>query len=380
MKAPGDPVSRLGKMREPLATGESAYLFRHAIVRDAAYELQPPGERGALHESAAQVLEQAYATALDPVAQEIAQHWAASGSDPDRERDFTFRAALYAVHTFDHDSAIRLLRRTTIIGTTTQILQAHQMLYSSFRAFRQDTEAAMAEAFALWRAGRRFQEPGAISAALNYMAGLAKDRAIPLLKRSYRLSKRAEKWMPAGIAIGNLGAHYAGLGDFRRACRLIARSITLHRLAGNTVGVGFFLCALSGAHRSLGEFETAHKAAREGVEILEGLDARRYLPSGYGHLASVLEHYGRFQESAVLLDRAIKMAAEIQLDHEWWKLKIHRSLVMLELRQLEQAQRCWAEVRVWMNERNMNSEIDDARNDLQRSGERLKLLAAEAWE
>jgi predicted ATPase len=36
---------------------ETAYLFRHALVREAAYELQPPGDRGRLHALVLQIIE-----------------------------------------------------------------------------------------------------------------------------------------------------------------------------------------------------------------------------------------------------------------------------------------------------------------------------------
>jgi len=36
---------------------ESAYLFRHALLRDAAYQLQLPGDRARLHGVAFSVIE-----------------------------------------------------------------------------------------------------------------------------------------------------------------------------------------------------------------------------------------------------------------------------------------------------------------------------------
>src|SRR5690606_18101988 len=36
---------------------ESAYLFRHALVREAAYQLQPPGDRAQLHAFTVRILQ-----------------------------------------------------------------------------------------------------------------------------------------------------------------------------------------------------------------------------------------------------------------------------------------------------------------------------------
>ena len=38
--------------------GEQVYLFRHALLRDAAYQLQLPGDRARLHGLAVEVIEE----------------------------------------------------------------------------------------------------------------------------------------------------------------------------------------------------------------------------------------------------------------------------------------------------------------------------------
>ncbi|NUN49609.1 MAG: hypothetical protein HUU15_12345, partial [Candidatus Brocadiae bacterium] len=38
-------------------TAESAYLFRHALLRDAGYQLQLPGGRARLHGLALEIIE-----------------------------------------------------------------------------------------------------------------------------------------------------------------------------------------------------------------------------------------------------------------------------------------------------------------------------------
>ena len=54
---------------------EAAYLFRHALLRDAAYTLQLPAERGALHRLALELIPAAVAPdALPALAMELADH------------------------------------------------------------------------------------------------------------------------------------------------------------------------------------------------------------------------------------------------------------------------------------------------------------------
>jgi hypothetical protein len=52
---------------------ETAYLFRHALLRDAAYEMQLPGDRAVQHRHALTVLE-ALVPDLQPIAEDLATH------------------------------------------------------------------------------------------------------------------------------------------------------------------------------------------------------------------------------------------------------------------------------------------------------------------
>ena len=359
---------------------EQNYLFRHALVRDAAYELQLPRERASLHETAADVLEAVYASALQPVAHEIADHLNASGHQLERQRRFTDMAARYALDNHNHDEVVRLYRRLIEIGEPKQQIEAHQLLYGTLRAFRNDVVGAREHAFALWRLGRREGHVAAECTALNYLAGLEEpDRAKRLLRRSFRLARSSGAWMPAAIAIGNLGAIYREAGDLRRARRFIGRSIQIHRRSDHPVGEGFFLCALAGILHSEGDYEASLVAGRRGVEILEGLNARRYLATAYGHLATALDALKRFEESESVLATAEKLATDIQLHRELWKIQVHRALVALERERPEQALELWGRIRRRLTDSAQFDDLKVARSDLQKAGVRLKLLPPEAW-
>ncbi len=129
---------------------ETAYLFRHALVRDAAYELQVPSERSVLHRLALQLIEDLYGgrpstnieainpalalpdrLAIDPVAEELAEHarlgrlQEESGETRDVEAVYLLHAALHADRTFDRERAIRIWDRLAAVGPIQ--LKAHAL-------------------------------------------------------------------------------------------------------------------------------------------------------------------------------------------------------------------------------------------------------------
>lgn len=122
---------------------EIAYLFRHALLRDAAYDLQLPANRAALHVSTLAILEDLYGglppdpTAggdaglkyeplpIDEFAAEMADHaeWAARASNPappeltQRLRIYLKRAAMRAGLSFQNRQSARLWLRAAELLT-----------------------------------------------------------------------------------------------------------------------------------------------------------------------------------------------------------------------------------------------------------------------
>ena len=98
---------------------ETAYLFRHALMRDAAYQLQLPGDRARLHLLALEILEAVCAgdqEAEDALALDLADHaaQAAATADADqpevrrRELGWLLRALDHADRTFRNEERLAL--------------------------------------------------------------------------------------------------------------------------------------------------------------------------------------------------------------------------------------------------------------------------------
>jgi predicted ATPase/class 3 adenylate cyclase len=91
------------------ALAETRYLFRHALLRDAAYDMQLRSQQRALHRQAAQAIEAIYP--------EHAQHYAALvhhshlGEDLPRERRYAALAGDYAAQQFANTDAVRYFSR-----------------------------------------------------------------------------------------------------------------------------------------------------------------------------------------------------------------------------------------------------------------------------
>ncbi|MCB9895825.1 MAG: hypothetical protein H6839_15365 [Planctomycetes bacterium] len=306
-----------------MPNAEQAYLFAHALVRDAAYDLQPPAERALQHLCAARAMESLHPggdTALAPVAVEIADHLrlaAVSGEgDPDAERRFCRLGGEHASRTHDHAAVVRMYGRLAEIGSDAEVAMSLQYLFIWTRQFVADRDAAFAHAMRLLRFARRIGYPGRVATALHYLAGFySGEKHDRLNRRSFRIAYRARDWVPAGIALGNQGLQFGRDGDYRRAYRYTLRAIAIHRRGGNTAGVAFFLSQLSTTLLYMGKLHEALDAASEAVAQLNTLGRHtRYSSAALSCKAAVLLELERHEEAIELLAEARTIAEEM---HDW---------------------------------------------------------------
>lgn len=92
------------------ALTELRYIFRHALLQDAAYQMQLESRLAALHRLAAGAIEATYAGDLSPYFADLVYHYGRAG-DTDRERSYARKAAVRAAGMYANADAIRYFSR-----------------------------------------------------------------------------------------------------------------------------------------------------------------------------------------------------------------------------------------------------------------------------
>ena len=148
---------------------EPAFVFRHALIQEAAYLGLLRAERRALHARAAAAIEAAVAEdAVPEVAAVIGRHYASAG-DAERAVRFLELAGDHATGAFANDEAISSFRAALAItdqrGTADAVIRLHAKL-----------------ANVLWRIGRRAETKETFQDALRIAAT---DTAVTALRRAH---------------------------------------------------------------------------------------------------------------------------------------------------------------------------------------------------
>ena len=295
---------------------ELEYLFRHALVQDAAYGSLLKQERRELHGRVGDALEQLYPDRRGELALVLAMHFEQAG-DADRAVDYLLDGARHAlaqnaIHeafaAFDHattliagqpempgqaDGADLARRRRRRIEAGLGRAESGYSFRSQEEAFT-ELEALVPEAEELGDAELTIRVHMAIALA-RLQIGEASDST--LVKRSLdRIMTLADEiGDPAlrGVPLIFVGLGQVFTGSVRRGVASLEEGLPLLETRKDSIGAAFARGGLAIGYAILGEFDKAQVAARQATELasqgdliaqLDALIAESYVHSLRGDL------------------------------------------------------------------------------------------------
>lgn len=275
---------------------EQAYMFRHAMVREAAYQLQLPGSRARLHALAADALEALYGppadcngdldsfspSAVDPFSEEIYMHLEAALSAKlsgvkksairARQARLLRRAAHYCVEQFRYVEAADRFERVAV----------------EFRAQVADPSADLIKAADA--ASRAFQT----------------DRAVRLCRRALRLARTASNHVAVGRVMGALGRHLQQAGRGRRAVRVLDLAIKMQRELDDEVGLMASTSSRGTLAMDRDDFATAQPLMEEALRLARKLGHLRREGTGLNNLAALHIEMKSADKALEILETALE--------------------------------------------------------------------------
>jgi class 3 adenylate cyclase/tetratricopeptide (TPR) repeat protein len=323
---------------ESLLPGDAEHVFKHALLRDAAYSLLPRKERLRLHLRAAETLPVASGRRVAVLAaghfeaagraDDAAQLWLAAGGEALRacaweEADdaashaerlgagapAALLAAQAAHSTARYDEALSSAARAVGAGGTTRararLLEArvHQALGRPARALEIADQVLAEGAEAIERAGAhgrradaledlgRFEE--ALAAAHEGIAVAAGN--LPLLAGLEGMASRA----------------HAHLGRTDEARCASDRSLAAARAAGDRRALSHALGQRGSLEFNVGAWEAAEAAQRQALDMAIETGDRKGIANGHSGIAGVAYRRGAWDEALRHYEEARRIHAEV---------------------------------------------------------------------
>lgn len=281
----------------PAFSAEDEYLFRHPLLRAAAYDLHLPGERARLHRLALQVLED-HLGGVPP---------APSTAKPELDP-----------HPSNEHSAELALHARLAAATGEPSLRARELRYLTRAAIGCESRYRYAEAAAHLEAISRHPDlpaasrlPALLRAAQRWDDAGAADRALAALFAAEAMPDESRAWQDRAARARLAGAVYLHCGELGAAEANDRYALRLAREYGDGAGELRSLGDLANTLQEQRRFEEAEALFREALAIAGERDDRRQRAVLLSNLAVLLGRTRGFRERQALHEEALRLHREI---------------------------------------------------------------------
>ncbi|HKC77919.1 MAG TPA: hypothetical protein VKB70_06005 [Gaiellaceae bacterium] len=247
---------------------ELEYLFRHALVQEAAYSSLLKQDRRTLHRAAAETILALHPGRESELAAIVAMHLEQAGDGP-RAADYLLLAGNHAIQRFANQEAIGFFTRASALSDETQVqvrLQAAIGLAKAGWAFApsqtliaQLDQALHAEA----NAPRELVTEGYFWLAfLLRIRGETPESSATLksaLERGAELGDELPDAAAAAVPKALMGAFAAFSGHLRDGARDMSQALDVIETRGDPISAAMVANFLAGAYSRLGDFAAAEE-------------------------------------------------------------------------------------------------------------------------
>jgi len=338
--------------------GSQEYLFKHALLRDVAYETVLLKHRRLYHNQVARWIEVYADERLEEHLALVAAHYADSGQS-DLAAEWYTRAgeraiSLYSMqeaHTWfghalkhidlndlqrhwraliGHDEAAgalglvaerhaddsALLNLACLLEDDSRLAVAYYRIgcqaYAegnnpdSLRAFQQALEAARREA--------DLPMQGLILPMLVFIFTTEGDlgSAAALVDQALDTAAHTGDNNILARALTNLAPYYQAIGDIAQSVQLLQQQVEINHQQGNRLGESLGLINLGYYLLSLGQFETGHNLLERAVQSADSIDARRCVAYGLLNLGLADWRLGQLEAAGEVLQRSLNVLQSLE--------------------------------------------------------------------
>ncbi len=316
------PTQRLRKQ-----SAEQAYLFRHTLLRDAAYQLQLPRQRAKLHALALEIVDETTESEAerDALSFELAEHARLAAQESEgferlsllgREADQLERAAKFSAAKERNADAMQALLRLSVHESLNEARRAHyKLLASAPMALLGRTKDALVLLKEILQWARQAGAIADENAALSTLGEMYTrkgdvDQAEQILTTLLGRAQVGQDKTLQATAQNLLGTLYANTGRLDEAEKLLDSCIVLAQAAGDAKSLCGILSNRAGV--AMGKLQYAQaralyersleSARAQGLRVKEGIVL--------GTLGWIAVEENRLDEARSLALQALAIARE----------------------------------------------------------------------
>ncbi len=343
-----------------MAINELRYLFRHSLLREAAYSMQLRARLQHLHELIAQAIESLYADKLEDRYIDLAFHYEQAGA---REKtvEYLEKAARYALDNYQNQQALSLLDRLLGQQLELETLELTEHLRTQLRKAQvqeligewDECEQTCRHAMELAKRTRDVLLLGRCNNQLGRVLLLKGDypEARTFLQTAARLFESVDD--RAGIArvygnlgnlyfrqgqypeakthfldslairqqvqqrtidtqvVSNLGLTFMNQGKYDEGIRVMREQLEKCELKNDKPGMATIYTYMGIVYLEKGDYDHAMDSFQRGLQLNEELGNKMLLSVVIGNIGIVNQRRGKYQEAMERFQRDLELCEEL---------------------------------------------------------------------
>lgn len=336
------------------AISEILYMFKHTLLRDAAYEMQLKTILRELHNTAALAIEKLYADDRAHYS-DLAFHYERA-EKRGKAKEYISKAADFAKESYQNDDALSLYRRLlnycvnkeeeiAIHLKIGEILRLVGRLAEAEEAFEKSLELAnelgntqliaeseLQKGRLLINKGEYpqahslFEKAKGIFSEAGHKSGLCKaigdmgmvfwyqgdlTNALDCFQKHLQLAEELSEKRAIIEALGHMGMFYATQADFKKAMVWFQKELTQAEEYGDKVRISSASGNMGIVYAELQELEKAQECLQRQLDISELLGNRRSIGMASVNMGNLYWYQGNFQKCMELYQRQLKIGEEL---------------------------------------------------------------------
>jgi class 3 adenylate cyclase/tetratricopeptide (TPR) repeat protein len=297
---------------------ERTYAFKHALLRDAAYQMQMVGGRRHLHRRAASAMEALYGDRLARHSAEVAYHYERAEM-PDKAVEFYRQAIAFAEEQYQNRQVVELCNRllSQLGGKGQSVLRAETKLSlsSAFQTLG-DHDAAKSSCSDTLEIGREQGNSALIAKALRRLGMLHHSRAenveaLNCFNESQALFEKLGDRAGVAKVIGNIGIVHLDRSELAEALKCFEEQRTTWQELGDRSEVATAIGNIGNVHYNAGEYEQALDCHKQSLDICTEIGDKRGIARALGNIAADHLNLGDYVRGMDFIQRKLQIVEEL---------------------------------------------------------------------
>jgi adenylate cyclase len=315
IKADLEALCRLDLTRVDTPEPELAYLFKHIITREVAYESLTYATRAMLHEQLGQFIERTFSDSLEQYLYELALHYDRSENE-DKKREYLLKAGEVAQAHYANEAAMSYYQRVLplllaeeqvpVMRKLGEVLQ----LVGNWNEARDLYQQALELAERLGDRSAQAWCQTAMGELLGWKQGQYAEAADWLEQARAGFEELGDKAGVAGV-LKISGTVAARQGDYEVARTRYGESLAIWRKMGDKPNIATLLSNLGIVARYQGNYAVAHSLHEEGLTIRREVGDKLWIAVSLNNLGNVALDQGDYPTARSRLEEALALQREV---------------------------------------------------------------------